>query len=214
MLNRYCSRECQVDDWKRFHKFCCKNFAEHEQDVKKNSGTKKDLKKRMAMFDNVGRAGRQYIFSKWPEVLLQAMVLGYDILECVVVADLRSVPHSIDVMLKDDFLKEYGKTSHPYDDDLNAKEIIETYMANGALVCAFKTTSVFGIASIPRAPIGGSWSATKNQMEEYMRRVNPDYENELRQSLQRDIQENPEIIKEFLSMFSEAFESALESAEE
>lgn len=165
------------------------------------------------MFDNVGRAGRQYIFSKWPEVFLQAMVLGYDILKCVVVADLRSVPHSIDVMLKDDFLKEYDESA-PNDADLHAEELIDTYMANGTLVCAFKTTSVFGISSISQAPIGGSWAATKTEMEEYMRSANPDYENELRLSLQRDIQENPEIIKEISSMCSAAFESALESVED
>lgn len=166
----------------------------------------------MALFDNVGRAGRQYIYSKWPEVLLQTMILGYDILQCVVVADLRSVPHSIDVMLKDDFLREHSERD-PTDGD-NAKEVIDTYMTNGTLVCAFKTTSVFGISSIEQAPIGGSWSATKNKMEEYMRSVNPDYQNELCQSLHRDIQENPDIIKEISSMCSAAFESALESVED
>ena len=158
----YCSRQCQVDDWRNGdHKFYCKAFLA----IEGGGGTKKDAKRTIAHIDSIEEVGQKAISEKFNHVLIHALFMEYDILDSVVVIDLHLSRNRMKLMLLDEFLGKFGERILGGAD--NTKELIENHKAKERLVCAFSTSDAVTISYVDKslAPWGGSWPASQDVMK-------------------------------------------------
>ena len=96
----YCSKECQVADWKNGHKVLCKRIL---------AEGKKALRTLDSAMDTFYSQNIRPIF-------LLASFRGYDITDSVVIIDLRPARPTFDVALIDDFLEKYTDCSEERDE--------------------------------------------------------------------------------------------------
>jgi len=94
----YCSRECQVEDWNS-HKHGCKHM--NVRKTLKNAGCNnaKELKEAEAHSKNKRAAFMKLFSENINNVLMQAILQGWDILDCIVLVDFRSPLPTIQVVL-------------------------------------------------------------------------------------------------------------------
>ena len=97
----YCSRECQVDDWKQGgHKHDCKNMITSGLLVEQRGGTRKEAKTENVFEENIRVIGSQIFHSHIRSILTQALLQKYDILDCVTVINLCQAPPTVNVKLR------------------------------------------------------------------------------------------------------------------
>eukprot|EP00571_Detonula_confervacea_P002820 CAMPEP_0172328748 /NCGR_PEP_ID=MMETSP1058-20130122/60514_1 /TAXON_ID=83371 /ORGANISM="Detonula confervacea, Strain CCMP 353" /LENGTH=400 /DNA_ID=CAMNT_0013045877 /DNA_START=1148 /DNA_END=2347 /DNA_ORIENTATION=- len=84
----YCSKECQVKDWKLGHNKLC---------------TKSKAKSSDAVRQNIGAMMVKFNVENHPTILEEATLKGYNIRDCVVSINLRKLPAVVEVMLESDF---------------------------------------------------------------------------------------------------------------
>ena len=115
MIAKYCSRECQVEDWKSGpHKDFCNAAVENARQIKSDGGTDEDVRLANSML-HIQMRGDEIYKKNSATVVFQAISNGYEILDCIVEVDLRVSPPSIEVMLSEDFLSlELRKESKMY----------------------------------------------------------------------------------------------------
>ena len=98
----YCSKECQIKDWKEGgHKRMCKIYQKELE--KKENGydgmKRKDYKKFQG---NLSDTGNIVFQNRYFSIFLQADIMELDLLDCVFVIDLReSVPLAFPQLKKD-----------------------------------------------------------------------------------------------------------------
>ena len=175
----YCSRECQLVDWKNGHKKDCKDIATYGVQVM-NAGFGRDVKKAKQHEQNVIIAGSKAFSQNIQTIMLRAILQGYSILDCVVIIRLMKSPPLIEVKFAQDFLSACRKNSAEEFDQL--KRIVSRNQANGAVSCSYQSLGVhdetnpqdiLSTASLLKtfpaesAPYG-SWTAFQQRMEHYM----------------------------------------------
>ena len=115
------------------------------------------------------QVGKNVVVEKIDNVLVQAVLLRYDINDCVAVVDLQfdERQSSLRVMLTDQFLELYNKCIP--NDTNNAKKLIDNHREQGRLVCACKTDDAIAISYIDKSLASAdSWSTSYQELEEKM----------------------------------------------
>jgi hypothetical protein len=85
---RYCSKECQVEDWKHFgHKQECKLLQAHTQRQGAGAGCSAN-EKLLKRGRDLSQAGTAALFDRLPAVVAQVLLRGWALEECVVIAEL------------------------------------------------------------------------------------------------------------------------------
>ena len=109
------------------------------------------------------------MLEKIEKILVQAIILRYDIKDCVAVLDLDAnlqpkYGHSMIVMNTPDFLELYGKRLP--DDLKNAKRLIANHREMERLVCAYKTVDAIAIGHLDAslAP-STSWNDAMDELQ-------------------------------------------------
>ena len=103
-IAKYCSRECQVEHWKSGpHKAFCNAAVKNAKDIKSKGGSDKDVLMQNSIMD-IQMRGFEVYQKHSVSIVYQAVSKGYDILDCIVDADLSVYPPSVEVMLSKDFL--------------------------------------------------------------------------------------------------------------
>jgi len=144
--------------------------------VEQSGGGKKDVKRAQVHEKNVSMTGNKIFNDNFSNIMAQAVLQNYNILDCVVVIDLCKAPPSIEVTVASDFLSKGMYT----DDNSSAhtKRIIERNRENGALTVACISIGVYAgdddanailLKTFPgeAAPMG-SWTAAQADMERSM----------------------------------------------
>ena len=163
--------------------------------VEQSGGDKKDVRRAEMHEENVSMAGNKIFFDNISSVVMQAVLLDYDILDCVVVIDLCQAPPSIEAKLASDF---FDSGDIDRDNFAHTKRICERNRRNGALTVACISLGVNGpddanailLKTIPSqmAPMGCSWTESQADMKESIgsmleeMRSNTELLEELRQS--------------------------------
>lgn len=157
-----------MDDWKEGnHKIYCKSYVANAEYVKSIGGGRKDLKSSDALFVNVRNTGMKFLAEKTYHILFQSVLKDYDILDCIVEANLISAPYSFELRKRDDFLKEEAKRDPEMAD--NTAKLIDNFRAKGWLASTLKTQTMFVTAPLERpcAHLGITWPDAKKKMEEF-----------------------------------------------
>ncbi|KAK1745835.1 hypothetical protein QTG54_003759 [Skeletonema marinoi] len=115
MIAKYCSRECQVEDWKSGpHKDFCNAAVENARQIKSDGGTDEDVRLKNSIL-HIKMRGDEIFMKNSVTAVFQAISKGYEILDCIVDVDLRVSPPSIEVMLSEEFLSlDMNKESEMY----------------------------------------------------------------------------------------------------
>jgi len=99
----YCSRECQVDDWRNGgHKQQCKLLCCKEQTAQLSKAQKKEL----ALHKNVNKAGMDLFHKNTLRFLMMASLMGCDITDCVCVINFCCVPPSMELLTHEEFVSD------------------------------------------------------------------------------------------------------------
>lgn len=173
----YCSRDCQVQDWKNGHKRDCKHMAMQADQVTMAGKNKRYVKNAQVHEQNVGRAGRKVFHDNWKMIVMRAVFQECSILDCVVVIDLLWLPPAIKLKPAVEFLskcKELTLANYSH-----AKRVVTRNRAEGHLTLVIKSLNVSGetnpagnlvtsIFFLVPSPIGGSWAAYQEAMERDM----------------------------------------------
>ena len=167
----YCSRDCQVEDWKLgLHKLKCKQITESGGQVGRRSGSRKEAKIADALIQNVSTVGDK-IFSTHIDIILeQALLQKYDILDCITVINLCEAPPTVVVMHVSAFLA-LSKVDRDQDNFEFDQRFVERNRQTGALTLWIKALGYSGPGSNimkriagDHAPFG-SWSAAQEAMK-------------------------------------------------
>ena len=144
----YCSKECQVDDWKRgSHKQECQmrhNVATAEG-WGKSDGSVKNVRNR-TLHDlpskDFSKAGDDLFNERYQEVMLQAVLLGTSVLDCVIELSFLD-GRSARVVPTEDFVQSHNLRSDD-DNDGHTLFVIERNRGRGSLtgMCTAKDGSV------------------------------------------------------------------------
>jgi hypothetical protein len=178
----YCSKECQVDDWKRgSHKQECQmrhNVATAEG-WGKSDGSVTSVKNRI-LHDlpskDFSKAGDDLFMERYREVMLQAVLLGTSVLDCVIELSFLD-GRSARVVPKEEFLQTHSLRSED-DNDSHTLFVIERNRGRGNLtgMCTAKDGSVDvndGVGyqnllktfPVPEGETSNFWSDKQREME-------------------------------------------------
>jgi hypothetical protein len=173
----YCSKECQVKDWKQgSHKLDCKQMKMNDVKHRDAGFSEKDAKRALKAEGNLSMSGNVLFGNNIHKILLQASARGYKILECVVALDFRELKPTIEIMSREEFFE--GNEGTTPEQIAHSKRIVERNFTNGALTCICITyvgdgcekliktfpqdaapTSGFGVPGVPR------WLVAQRQAE-------------------------------------------------
>jgi len=166
----YCSRDCQVADWKN-HKQDCASMTTTASQLKSEGRSSRDVKKVKEHEANVSILGNKVFYDNVNGILMRAIFQGQSIVECVVVIDLTRAPPEIEVQEGAVFLSDnLERAPHSYD---HTRKVFERNRANGAITAACLSLGVDGIhdmaamlKTIPHA--SGSWATVQDEMKSTM----------------------------------------------
>lgn len=172
----YCSRDCQVGDWKNGHKLECKKLHE------KHGVTIPDKVQRKVevQAENVTRASNEMFMDHTGWFLRFCIVNNVDALDCVVVMNFCAAPPTVDFQKASTFLQNNacgmrpGQRGHK-----SAKEAIAKHRANGAVTgislmkplggATYDSSLAAIIKDFPGRSLRlGSWEASQKAMKERM----------------------------------------------
>ncbi|KAL7544704.1 hypothetical protein ACHAWF_008081 [Thalassiosira exigua] len=91
----YCSRKCQVDDWK---------YGSHKQSCGRLSDTSIFSKQDLALHSNLSAVASEIILKDHLRIRLKAVVMGYDVSDCVCLIDHRSSNPTPTLFTDEEFL--------------------------------------------------------------------------------------------------------------
>lgn len=146
-------------------------FAEEQ------GASKKDVKRAEKNEQSISAAGTKLVFDNMNGIFMRAIAKNYNILDCVVIADMCQAPPSLFPMPASDFFAEYRKMDLEY-----TKQLVARNRSNGALsvVCistaAYNQTKSFLFKTIPSQAIvttvlgfeTRSWRSYQIQLEQAM----------------------------------------------
>ena len=179
----YCSKACQVDDWKRgSHKQECqmRHSAATAEGWGKSDGSVKNVRNR-TLHDlpslDFSKAGDDLFRERYREVVLQAVLLGTSVLDCVIELSFldgrsaRAVP-------TEDFVASHNLRSDD-DNDSHTLFVIERNRGRGNLtaMCTAHDGSADGHQNllktfpVPEGETSSYWSDEQQEMEAYVPEV-------------------------------------------
>ena len=176
----YCSRDCQVRDWKQgSHKLDCKSMRTSDLKHLDAGLSKKEAKRALKLEENLSMSGNVLFSNNIPNILLQASARGVNILECIIALDFRELKPKIEIMSREEFLG--GLQGDPEQLD-HSKRILKRNFSNGALTCVCITyvgegcetlIKTFPQDAAPTSPFGtrrlspgeSRWLVAQRQME-------------------------------------------------
>jgi hypothetical protein len=129
--------------------------------VEQRGGTQREAKMALAHEQKVEAVGHMIFSSHIPNILTQALLLKYDIVDCLIVINLIDAPQTVDVKLASVFLSE-NVTCTYYKDSAPVKRFIEQNRKAEALtvlVLALEKTVVTSFQG-KNSPCG-SWRQTQ-----------------------------------------------------
>lgn len=90
-------KACQVKHWKAQHKLECKEFSKR---------SKSEVKKLEAERKNVSTLGNKILNEKRSQIVVDATLMGLDVVDCAVLVDLRDVPSDVKLIPADEIRTE------------------------------------------------------------------------------------------------------------
>jgi hypothetical protein len=135
-----------------------------------SGGDRKEVKRAHEHEKNVSVVGTKIFFSNVANILMQALLQKYDILDCAVVIDLCHAPPTVEVKLASVFLSDSMDREHTDPGFLDrTKYLVEQNRQNGSLTVAVKSLGavLLKIISGEFAPLG-SWSAQQADLRSSM----------------------------------------------
>ena len=120
----YCSRECQVDDWRNGkHKEECKTLSnESSQSGRGKEISSKSQKQELAIQKNLHKVGMDLFHKNTMRFVMQAACLGYDIVEVICVINFCVAPPLMKVMTYEELLSKHFRGDGDSDFILNSRE--------------------------------------------------------------------------------------------
>jgi len=121
----YCSKECQVSDWRSGHKKQCQVLVRNKQAKLIDPST-------------VSNVGRNILMNNIISSLLQATIKGVSLVdECVVVLNITKAPPKMTVHQSADFLSFFTNTPGGGGEFVGGSEQIALNRSNGCLTCCY-----------------------------------------------------------------------------
>lgn len=140
----YCSRECQVHDWKEGgHKQDCKLMATSYMQAAATEASKREVKNAKRLEQNVSAAGAELFDERLGDIMRQATEKGRDVLDCVIVLDLRDTPPTFDTPLASEFIDE-SKQGNSHEDNDHLVRMVERNRRDRSLTVACKAPPIGG----------------------------------------------------------------------
>ena len=164
----YCSKECQIDDWKQGgHKLECQKLTNSGLLIEQKGGNRNESKNANLHENIVGAVGGKFFFSYVHSIIMQALLQKYDILDCAVVIDLCDAPPTVEVMLASVFLSDSMVCEGPDNTFCDtATHLVEQNRQKGALTVAVRSVETVILKSIPKTCAQfGSWRIAQAEMK-------------------------------------------------
>ena len=132
----YCSKECQVQDWKKGgHKQECKLMATNEVRAAGTGANKTEIRNLKRFEENLSAAGNNLFSETHGDIIMQATLRGYDVVNCVTVFDFTETPPTIITKPIAEFLAEAQLATEQAHFE-HTKLVVERNQRNGALTIA------------------------------------------------------------------------------
>ena len=123
----YCSKECQVSDWRNGHKKQCKVLVRNKQAKLIDPST-------------VTSVGRNILMNNIISALLQATIKGFSLVdECVILLNMTKAPPTMTVHQSTDFLSFFTNTPGGGGEFVGGSEQIALNKSNGFLTCCYSS---------------------------------------------------------------------------
>jgi len=165
----YCSRECQVNDWRNGkHNEECKVLSNKGSQSGRGGISSKSKKQELAVQKNINTIGSDMFRKNKMRFIMQAAVKGLDIIDSVCVIDFRCSPASLKLTTFEDFLSKNFNGDGDSDFILNSREA-----HRGELPLAFmvhRPNEPLGKSTVNMTycghPENNSWSGFQKEMME------------------------------------------------
>mmetsp|Transcript_10687 Transcript_10687/g.22625 ORF Transcript_10687/g.22625 Transcript_10687/m.22625 type:complete len:703 (-) Transcript_10687:55-2163(-) len=144
LRSTYCSRECQVLHWGKQHKKECKMMKTNKSRALEQGLSEKEAHAAAKAEENLSVSGNMLFAKEEANILLQASLRGYSIVDCVVMMDFRETPPTIETMMYDAYLEEGQLEFHHPKQYAHTSGIIDRNRKNGALTVACMTLAPDG----------------------------------------------------------------------
>lgn len=124
----YCSKECQVSDWRNGHKKQCQSFVRNKQAT--------------LVSPSVMTAGRNILKNNIISALLQATITGFSLVdECVILLNMTKAPPKMTVNRSTEFLSFFIDTPGGGGEFVGGSEQIALNRSKGFLTCCYSSRS-------------------------------------------------------------------------